>query len=65
VDGARDARRQVDDQPPQVYRAGESLFETPRAHRKTSENASDSEPARLLAVFVANTGETLTTSDAP
>ena len=56
-------RSQVDDQPAKVYAAGENFFEEPGAHHVISENASDSEPARLLAVFVANTGETLTTPD--
>ncbi len=59
-------RSQIDDEPWRVYRAGESFVETPGAHHKVSENASDSEPARLLAVFVADTGESpLTIPDAP
>jgi hypothetical protein len=44
-------------------RAGESFFEMPGAHDKISENASDIEPARLLAGFVVDPNETLTTPD--
>ncbi|WP_330083085.1 cupin domain-containing protein [Methylocystis iwaonis] len=42
---------------PQVYRAGESWFEPPGARHSVSENASDAEPARLLAIFVVDTRE--------
>jgi len=59
-------RSQVDDGPAQVYRAGESFFEKPGAHHRISENASTTEPARLLAIFVVDTSETaLTTIDKP
>ena len=50
-------RSQVDDGPDKVYRAGESFFETPGAYHRISENASTTEPARLLAVFVLDAGE--------
>ncbi len=50
-------RSQVDDGPDKVYRAGESFFETPGAYHRISENASATEPARLLAVFVLDAGE--------
>lgn len=56
-------RSQVNDEPARVYRAGESFFEMPGAHHKISENASDSEPARLLAVFVVDPNEALTVPD--
>ncbi len=57
-------RSQVDDEPAKVYRAGEAFYEMPGAHHKISENASDTEPARLLAVFVVDANETtLTTPD--
>jgi quercetin dioxygenase-like cupin family protein len=51
-------RSQVDDQPAKVYRAGEAFYEMPGAHHRVSENASDSEPARLLAVFVVDSNDT-------
>ena len=57
-------RSQVNDEPVKVYRAGESWFESPGAHHKVSENASATEPARLIAIFVVDTDEkTLTTPD--
>ena len=58
-------RSQVDDQPAKVYHAGESWFEEPGAHHKISENASATEPAKLLAIFVVDTDDrTLTIPDA-
>ncbi len=60
-----EVRSQVDDGPARVYRAGESWFENPGAHHRVSENASDSQPARLLAVFVVDgTDRPLTSLDA-
>ena len=57
-------RSQVDDGPVKVYRAGESWFEAPGAHHRISENASTTEPAQLLAVFVVDSSEhTLTIPD--
>ncbi|KFC74021.1 hypothetical protein FG93_01319 [Bosea sp. LC85] len=57
-------RSQVDDQPARIYRAGETWFEVPGAHHKISANASKTEPARLLAVFIVDsTEEVLTTPD--
>jgi quercetin dioxygenase-like cupin family protein len=47
----------VDDQQPRVYQAGESWYETPGAHHRVSRNASDTEPAKLLAIFVLDPGE--------
>jgi quercetin dioxygenase-like cupin family protein len=38
-----------------VFHAGESWSEQPGAHHTVSENASDTEPAKLLAIFVADT----------
>jgi quercetin dioxygenase-like cupin family protein len=55
---------QVDDGPVRIYRAGESFYEAPGAHHRISRNASKSQPAKLLAVFVVDTGEQpLTTPD--
>jgi quercetin dioxygenase-like cupin family protein len=48
-------RSQIDDGPVQVYHAGESWSERPHAHHKVSENASDTEPAKLLAIFIVDT----------
>ncbi|WP_190241706.1 cupin domain-containing protein [Bradyrhizobium algeriense] len=54
---------QVNDGPKQVHRAGESFYETPGSRHPVSRNASKTRPAKLLAVFVVDTGEKeLTTS---
>ncbi|WP_306426591.1 cupin domain-containing protein [Methylobacterium soli] len=50
-------RSRVGDEPAEVYRAGESFFEEPAAHHRISENASDSEAASLLAVFIVGAGD--------
>jgi quercetin dioxygenase-like cupin family protein len=55
---------QVDAGPLHVYKAGESFYETPGAHHSVSRNASQTKPAKLLAVFVVDTNQTpLTTPD--
>ncbi len=58
-------RSQVDDQPAKIYRAGEGFYESPGSHHLISENASNTEAASLLAVFVidAKDGASLTTPD--
>lgn len=59
-----EVRSQVDDAPARVYRAGESWYEPPGAHHAVSENASATEPARLLAIFVVDSADrTLTIPD--
>ncbi len=57
-------RSQHGDGPARVYRAGEAWFENPGASHEVSVNASDTEPARLLAVFIVDSAEgQLTTPD--
>ena len=57
-------RSQVNDGPVTVYKAGDTFFEMAGDHHGVSENASKTEPAKLLAVFVVDTSETvLTTND--
>jgi quercetin dioxygenase-like cupin family protein len=46
--------------PVRVYRAGETFFEPPGSTHLISANASDTEPANLLAVFVADDHAQLT-----
>ncbi|CAN7330878.1 cupin domain-containing protein [Paraburkholderia sp. DD10] len=48
-------RSRIDNGEERVFRAGESWTEKPGAHHMVSENASDTEPAKLLAIFVADT----------
>jgi quercetin dioxygenase-like cupin family protein len=47
-------RSKVDDGEARVYHAGESWTEAPGAHHLVSENASKTQPAKLLAIFVAD-----------
>jgi quercetin dioxygenase-like cupin family protein len=57
-------RSQVNDEPVKVYQVGESWYEVPGSHHKVSENASDREPASLLAVIVVDSSDKpLTTPD--
>lgn len=55
-------RSRVNDGPERVYRAGESFSEMPGDRHGVSANASTTEPARLLAVFVLDTAETVLTT---
>jgi quercetin dioxygenase-like cupin family protein len=47
-------RSQVGDEPAKVYQVGEGFYEVPGSRHRISENASDKEPASLLAVFVVD-----------
>ncbi|MCW3474528.1 cupin domain-containing protein [Limobrevibacterium gyesilva] len=53
-------RSQITGGPAKVYTAGQSFFEPPGVVHMLSENASTTEPAELLAIFVADDGATLT-----
>jgi quercetin dioxygenase-like cupin family protein len=46
-----------------VYNVGEGRFERRGQHHVVSENASATEPASMLVVFIHNPGATLTTFD--
>ena len=48
---------QVNDGPVKEYKAGESFSELPGDLHGVSKNASDTKPARLLAVFVVDTDQ--------
>jgi quercetin dioxygenase-like cupin family protein len=41
-----------------VYKTGENWMEVPGDHHQVSANASETKPAKLLAVFVVDTDET-------
>ena len=57
-------KSQVNDGPVKTYQAGESFSEFPGDHHTFEENASKTERARMLAVFVVDTSDTaLTTFD--
>jgi quercetin dioxygenase-like cupin family protein len=54
-------RSQLAGGPVETFKVGESFFEPPGATHLVSENASSTEPAELIAVFVADEDATLTT----
>ncbi len=51
-------RSQVNDGPVTTYEAGQSFSELPGDRHGVSANASETQPAKLLAVFVVDTNET-------
>jgi quercetin dioxygenase-like cupin family protein len=51
-------RSQVNDGPVTIYTAGQSFSELPGDRHLVSANASETDPAKLLAVFVVDTNET-------
>ena len=51
-------RSQVNDGPVTTYKAGQSFSELPGDRHGVSANASNTQPAKLLAVFVVDTNET-------
>ena len=53
---------QVNDGPVTTYKAGQSFSELPGDRHAVSANASETEPAKLLAVFVVDTNETVLTT---
>jgi quercetin dioxygenase-like cupin family protein len=54
-------RSQLDDEPAKVYQTGEDWFEPPGVLHRVTENVSSTKPAKLLAIFVADTGAPLKT----
>jgi quercetin dioxygenase-like cupin family protein len=54
-------RSQLDGGPLEVFQVGQSFFEPPGAIHRVSANASNTEMAELIAVFVADEGAQLTT----
>lgn len=50
-------RSSVNGSPEKVYKAGENFIEEPGSFHAVSANASDTEPARLMAVFVLDSNE--------
>jgi quercetin dioxygenase-like cupin family protein len=51
-------RSQVNNGPVTTYQAGQSFSELPGDRHGVSANASETTPAKLLAVFVVDTNET-------
>ncbi|MDT4879728.1 hypothetical protein FQZ97_1154300 [compost metagenome] len=50
-------RSSVNGGPEKTYNVGENFVEEPGSFHQVSANASDTKPARLLAVFVLDTDE--------
>ena len=50
-------RSKVNDEPERTYKAGESWTEKPNDHHQVSHNASNTDPAKLLAIFVVDTSD--------
>jgi quercetin dioxygenase-like cupin family protein len=48
----------VDEGPEHTFRAGEAWWEPTGAHHRVSRNASSTEPATLLAIYIAPAGAT-------
>ena len=55
-------RSQVNDGPVETYKAGQSFSELGGSRHGVSANASKTQPAKLLAVFVVDTNETQLTT---
>jgi quercetin dioxygenase-like cupin family protein len=56
-------RSKLDDKPVTTYHQGENWVEQPGAHHVLTENASRTKPAKLLVVFVSDTGAKLKVDD--
>ena len=55
-------RSQVNDGPVTIYTAGQNFSEMPGDRHAVSANASETQPAKLLAVFIVDTNETALTT---
>ena len=54
-------RSQVNDGPVRIYHAGENWTELPGDHHRVSANASTTQPAKILAVFVVDDADSALT----
>jgi quercetin dioxygenase-like cupin family protein len=54
-------RSRLDSGPVETFKVGQSFFEPPGSKHMVSANASTTEPAELIAIFVADEGAQLTT----
>jgi quercetin dioxygenase-like cupin family protein len=58
-------RSQISGEPVRTYRQGESWVEPPGAHHVLTENISRTQPAKLLVIFISDTGAELKVDDRP
>jgi quercetin dioxygenase-like cupin family protein len=56
-----EVRSKVNDGPERTYRTGENWTELPGDHHRVSANASETKPAKILAVFVVDDQDTVLT----
>ena len=56
-------RSKLDGEPMRTYRQGENWIEQPGAHHVLTENTSTTAPAKLLVIFISNTGDQLKVDD--
>ncbi|MDP4511298.1 cupin domain-containing protein [Nonomuraea turcica] len=58
-------RSQISGEPVRTYRQGENWVEPPGAHHVLTENTSRTKPAKLLVIFISNTGDEIKVDDRP
>jgi len=58
-------RSQLAGEPVRTYHQGQYWFEPPGAHHLLTENTSRTKPAKLLVIFISNTGAKLKINDRP
>jgi quercetin dioxygenase-like cupin family protein len=58
-------RSQLGSEPARTYRQGENWVEPPDSHHVLAENASRTQPAKLLVIFISDTGDKLKVDDRP
>jgi quercetin dioxygenase-like cupin family protein len=56
-----EVRSKVNNGPEKTYRAGENWTESPGDHHGVSANASETKPAKILAVFIVDDKDTVLT----
>jgi quercetin dioxygenase-like cupin family protein len=56
-------RSKLDGKPVRTYHQGQNWVEQPGAHHVLTENTSRTQPAKLLVVFLSNTGDKLKIDD--
>ena len=58
-------RSQLAGEPVRTYHQGQNWVEQPGSHHLLTENTSPTKPAKLLVVFISNTGAKLKINDQP
>ncbi|MEU6322004.1 cupin domain-containing protein [Streptomyces sp. NPDC047009] len=58
-------RSQLAGEPVRTYHQGQNWVEPPGAHHVLTENTSRTKPAKLLVIFITNTGDKLKIEDPP